>query len=68
MESKVLAEVILSALKERKAFDIVKINVEEKTTVADYFIVASAVSVFFFSICIALSRAYVASHCCNTSN
>jgi ribosome-associated protein len=42
MESKVLAEVILSALKERKAFDIVKINVEEKTTVADYFIVASA--------------------------
>ncbi len=42
MESKVLAEVILSALKERKAFDIVKINVEEKTSVADYFIVASA--------------------------
>ena len=37
MESKVLAEVILSALKERKAFDIVKINVEEKTTVADPF-------------------------------
>ena len=42
MESQVLAEVILSALKERKAFDIVKINVEEKTTVADYFIIASA--------------------------
>lgn len=42
MKSEVLAEVILSALKERKAFDIVKINVEEKTTVADYFIVASA--------------------------
>ena len=42
MKSEVLAEVVLSALKERKAFDIVKINVEEKTTVADYFIVASA--------------------------
>ncbi|MBQ3234649.1 MAG: ribosome silencing factor [Clostridia bacterium] len=42
MKSEVLAEVILSALKERKAFDIVKINVEEKTTIADYFIVASA--------------------------
>ena len=42
MKSEVLAEVILSALKERKAFDIVKINVEEKTTVADYFVVASA--------------------------
>ena len=42
MKSEVLAEVILSALKERKAFDIVKINVQEKTSVADYFIVASA--------------------------
>ncbi len=42
MKSQVLAEVILSALKERKAFDIVKINVEEKTSVADYFIIASA--------------------------
>ena len=42
MESIKLTEVILSALKERKAFDIVKINVEEKTSVADYFVVASA--------------------------
>lgn len=42
MESIKLTELILSALKERKAFDIVKINVEEKTSVADYFIVASA--------------------------
>ena len=37
-----LAEIVLSALKERKAFDIVKINVEEKSSVADYFIIASA--------------------------
>ncbi len=42
MKSIELAEVILSALKERKAFDIVKINVEEKTSIADYFIIASA--------------------------
>ena len=42
MENKNLAEVVLSALKERKAFDIVKINVEEKSSVADYFIIASA--------------------------
>lgn len=42
MESIKLTELILSALKERKAFDIVKINVEEKTSVADYFVVASA--------------------------
>ncbi len=42
MKSIELAEVILSALKERKAFDIVKINVEEKTSIADYFVIASA--------------------------
>ncbi|MBE5744381.1 MAG: ribosome silencing factor [Clostridiales bacterium] len=42
MKSLELSEVILSALKERKAFDIVRINVEEKTSVADYFIIASA--------------------------
>ena len=42
MESNKLAEIVLSALKERKAFDIVKINVSEKTSVADYFIIASA--------------------------
>ena len=42
MNSVQLADSILSALKERKAFDIVKINVEEKTSVADYFIICSA--------------------------
>ena len=42
MESIKLSDLILSALKERKAFDIVRINVEEKTSVTDYFIVASA--------------------------
>jgi ribosome-associated protein len=42
MESIKITEAILSALKERKAFDIVKINVEEKSSVADYFVVASA--------------------------
>ena len=37
-----LADILCDALKSRKAFDIVKINVQEKTTVADYFVVASA--------------------------
>ena len=31
-----LADILCDALKSRKAFDIVKINVQEKTTVADY--------------------------------
>lgn len=42
MNSLELSNSILSALKERKAFDIVKINVEDKTSVADYFIICSA--------------------------
>ncbi len=37
-----LVNVLLNALKQRKASDIVKINVTEKTSVADYFIIASA--------------------------
>ena len=44
MESNKLANIVLSALKERKAFDIVKINVEEKSSVADYFIIAGGTS------------------------
>ena len=42
MKSIETANLILDALKERKAFDIVKIDVQDKTSVADYFIVASA--------------------------
>ena len=42
MTSENLANILINALKSRKAFDIVKINVEEKTTIADYFVVASA--------------------------
>ena len=37
-----LVNVLLGALTKRKASDIVKINVTEKTSMADYFIVASA--------------------------
>ena len=37
-------EFILNALKTRKAQNIVKISVSDKTTVADYFIIASAKS------------------------
>lgn len=42
MKSIETANLILDALKERKAFDIVKIDVQDKTSVTDYFIVASA--------------------------
>ena len=42
MDSKKIAELIISALTERKAYDIVKIDVKDKTSVADYFVVASA--------------------------
>lgn len=42
MISEKLANLLCDALKSRKAFDIVKINVQEKTSVADYFVVASA--------------------------
>ena len=42
MESLELANLICNTLASRKASDIVKINVQEKTTIADYFVVASA--------------------------
>ena len=42
MKSIETANLILDALKERKAFDIVKIDVQDKTSVTDYFIIASA--------------------------
>ncbi|MBR5438639.1 MAG: ribosome silencing factor [Clostridia bacterium] len=37
-----LVNVLLNALKQRKASDIVKIDVMDKTSVADYFVIASA--------------------------
>ena len=42
MTSIQLADLLCDTLKSKRAFDIVKINVEEKTSVADYFVVASA--------------------------
>ncbi len=42
MESINTAQLIIDALKQRKAFDIVKIDIKEKTSIADYFIIASA--------------------------
>ncbi len=41
MESKEIAKKIALILKDNKAEDIVSINVAEKTSVADYFVVAS---------------------------
>ncbi len=42
MESTKLASLLCETLSQKKAQDIVKINVAEKTTVADYFVIASA--------------------------
>ncbi len=42
MNSQELANLLCNSLKQRKAFDIVKIDVAEKTSVADYFVIASA--------------------------
>ena len=42
MNSTELANVVVSALLDRKAYDIIKIDVKEKSPIADYFIVASA--------------------------
>ncbi len=42
MNSQELANVVVNALKSRKAYDVVKIDVAEKTTLSDYFIIASA--------------------------
>ncbi len=41
MTSIELANLLCKSLSSRKAFDIVKINVAEKTSIADYFVVAS---------------------------
>ena len=41
MTSIELANLICKSLSSRKAYDIVKIDVSEKTSIADYFIVAS---------------------------
>ena len=42
MEALKLANLLCETLASKKAQDIVKINVTEKTTIADYFVVASA--------------------------
>ncbi|MBO5852038.1 MAG: ribosome silencing factor [Clostridia bacterium] len=42
MNSNELVNVLLNALKKRKASDIVKIDVMDKTSVTDYFVIASA--------------------------
>ena len=42
MTSEKIAEVVLQTLSKHKAFDVVKIDVKEKSSVTDYFIVASA--------------------------
>lgn len=41
MESQDLVNEICSVLSEKKAMDIIKINVTEKTSLADYFVIAS---------------------------
>ena len=42
MNSIQTAQVLIDSLTKRKAYDIVKIDVQEKTSIADYFIIASA--------------------------
>ena len=42
MNSQELVNVLLGALAKRKAEDVVKIDVQDKTSIADYFIIASA--------------------------
>ena len=42
MNSTELANLLCDALSSRKAFDIIKIDVADKTSLADYFVVASA--------------------------
>ena len=42
MTSENLVEVILSVLDKHKAFDVVQIDVREKSSVTDYFVIASA--------------------------
>lgn len=42
MTSEKLTEVVLSTLSKHKAFDVVKIDVTDKSSVTDYFVIASA--------------------------
>ncbi len=42
MDSLQTAQIIIDSLTKRKAYDIVKIDVKEKTSIADYFVIASA--------------------------
>ena len=42
MTSNETAELIIKTLEEKKAYDIVKIDVMDKTIIADYFVIASA--------------------------
>ena len=42
MNSIQTAQTVIDSLTKRKAYDIVKIDVQEKTSIADYFIIASA--------------------------
>ncbi|HBF86372.1 MAG TPA: ribosome silencing factor [Clostridiales bacterium] len=44
MESKNLAELIAKTLSDKKAYDILVIDVKEKTSLADYFVIASGKS------------------------
>lgn len=37
-----LLDVVYNALNSRKAYDVVKIDVREKSSIADYFVIASA--------------------------
>ena len=41
MNSEQLVKVVLDVLKEHKALDIIKINIGEKSSIADYFVVCS---------------------------
>ncbi len=45
MDTKQILDTIIGVLKEKKATDIVAIPVAEKTTLADYFVMASATTV-----------------------
>lgn len=44
MESKQIAEVIIKVLDEKKAMDIVALDIHEKTGIADYFVICSGTS------------------------
>ncbi len=42
MKSEQILKVVLDTLSKHKAYDVVDINVKEKSSVADYFVIASA--------------------------